>query len=68
MGGKNLFRRPLRRAADDPHALASMQDPLNRAPREVYDEPDEIEWPCCTAEYRDGAFRHERSCVMRRAG
>ena len=28
---------------------------------------DEIEWDCCTAEWRDDAWRHERSCPMQAA-
>jgi hypothetical protein len=69
MGHANLFRRPLRRAEDDPHALASMQDPANREPGRYYYEPDPIERICamCTLEIIDGRWQHERSCPFRQA-
>jgi hypothetical protein len=55
---------------DDPHALPSMTDPHNREPARYAEPPDPIEEACpaCTLEWRDGGWRHERSCVMRRAG
>ncbi len=53
---------------DDPHAPAGATEAATRTPPRYVIEPDEIEWLCCTAEWRDGRFTHERSCVMRRAG
>ncbi len=53
---------------DDPHAAPAMTDPHNREPARYTEPPDEIEWLCCTAEWEQGRWRHERSCVMRRAG
>ncbi len=71
MGGKNLYRRPLKPAQDDRHALASMTDPATRVPADYYGDPDpdlDCFCPACTPEWADGGWQHERSCVMRRAG
>jgi hypothetical protein len=59
----------LSRARAEPgrHAPRPAEPPQDRQPRHLYAPPDEIEWPCCTAEWRDGAFRHERSCPRRAA-
>lgn len=44
--------------------------PASAAPRprpRWYAPPDEIELPCCTAEWTAGGWRHERSCPLRPA-
>ena len=38
-----------------------------RPPPGFYAAPDPIQWPCCTAEWADGGWVHERSCVARRS-
>ena len=53
----------------DHHAPAAIARPDGTLPAGYYHEPDPIETGCpaCTLEWRDGAFTHERSCVLRLA-
>ena len=52
--------------ADDHHAARATTEAATRAPPRYAIPPDEIELPCCTAEWHDDAWHHERSCI--RAG
>lgn len=52
----------------DHHAPAAVSAPARTLPDGFYADPDPIEGWCCTQEWIDGAFRHERSCVMRLSG
>jgi hypothetical protein len=48
----------------DRHAPAAIAP---RPPPPWYADPDPIELACCTAEYADGGWQHERSCALRLA-
>jgi hypothetical protein len=67
MGNKLGSR--LRTPPDDPHAPAAAHDPHNRVPPRWAEPTDAIERICamCTLEWRDGGWRHERSCLFRQA-
>jgi hypothetical protein len=53
----------------DKARVITYQVSAERPPAGYYAPADAIELACpaCTLEYRDGAFRHERSCLFRRA-
>ena len=57
-------RWPVREPVTDRHAPAAISP---RLPPDFYASPDEIERECCTLEWRDGGWQHERSCALRLA-
>jgi hypothetical protein len=64
---RNSRRWPKTDPKPDRHAPAAISPHEPVLPDGYYHEADAIEGWCCVQEWRDGAFRHDRACIMRLA-
>jgi hypothetical protein len=49
---------------DDPHAARASQEAATREPPRYAIEPDSIELECCTLEWHDDGWHHDRACLF----